>query len=116
MGLVAFDIEHVGARSRRPLQLGLVEVIDGRVTRRLMLWVPTPGHPWTCVTTASRRMLKRGKQLTHEVYESAPFLPDVWCEIAAFVDGRRVVAHQAGGDVAALRLAFDDLGLPWPRL
>lgn len=61
-------------------------------------------------------MLKRGEQLTREVYESSPFLPDVWPEIAAFVHGRPVVAHQAGGDVAALRLAFDDLGLPWPRL
>ncbi|MCE7011738.1 hypothetical protein LWC34_54335 [Kibdelosporangium philippinense] len=115
-GYVALDVERVGGRSRRPLQLGLVEVVDGHVTRSLMRWVRTPGHPWDCVTTTSRGMLKRGEQLTREAYETAPFLPDAWPEIAAFTDGRPVVAHQASGDVAALRLAFDDLGLPWPRL
>lgn len=113
---VALDVERVGSFSRRPLQLGLAEVADGRVTRRLMRWVRTPGHPWACVTTSSRGMIKRGEHLTREVYESAPFLPNVWPEIDAFVDGRTLVAHQASGDIAALRLAFDDLGLPWPRL
>ena len=115
-GFVAFDVERVGSRSRRPLQLGLAEVIDGCVTRRMMRWVRTPGHPWSCVTTTSRGMLKRGDQLTREIYESASLLPDTWSEIAALIDGRPVVAHQVGGDVAALRLAFDDLGLPWPHL
>jgi DNA polymerase-3 subunit epsilon len=113
---VTLDVEYVGSRSRRPLQLGLVEVVDGELARRHMRWVRTPGHPWHCVTTTSRGMSKRGAQLTRATYEAAPLLPDAWPELAELIAERPVVVHNAGGDIAAVRGAFDDLGLPWPRL
>ncbi|MBB2749222.1 UNVERIFIED_ORG: DNA polymerase-3 subunit epsilon [Microbispora rosea subsp. rosea] len=112
---VAFDVECINTRLS-PLHLGFVEVIGGLIARRRDWVVRTPGeilHGLRCGGWTSTR----GQTVSPEQYGRAPLFADAWPEMAKFIDGRPVVAHNAGArDVAALRRGCDDVGVPWPEL
>src|ERR671922_2604863 len=47
--------------------------------------------------------------------DAAPYPEEVLPEVAARLDGRVLVAHNARFDVHVLRQAFERAGLDWPR-
>ena len=61
-----------------------------------------------------RRMIKRLTGISDEMVDAAPRLEDVMPELAASLDGRVLVAHNAAFDRRVLRQAFERIGLDWP--
>ena len=53
--------------------------------------------------------------ITPEAVADKPEWPDIWSEVSELVNGRTIVAHNAGFDMSVLRHTFDEYGLRYPE-
>ncbi|MFF0249967.1 3'-5' exonuclease family protein [Streptosporangium sandarakinum] len=93
-----------------------MEVNGDQIGQRRYWIVRTPGEPFRATRSSGWRSFNRGEVITRERYEHAPLFADVWPEMAAFIAARPLIAHNAAGDIAALRRGCDDVGVSWPSL
>jgi len=107
-GRLAFlDVETTGAdpRADRITELGLILVDDGIVVEE-----------WSTLIDPGRE-IPHGIQtltgITNEMVASAPVFAEVSLDLAARLDGRAVVAHNARFDYAFLRHEFRRAGMPF---
>src|SRR4051794_21156881 len=73
---------------------------------------------WESLVTVERplsRGIERFTGITQAMVDAAPPPADVLPELAARLEGKVLVAHNARFDVHVLRRAFERAGLDWPR-
>jgi DNA polymerase III epsilon subunit len=103
---VVLDFETSGlspARGDRVIEVGAVEVIDGRIGRQYQS-LAKPGFPISAriteITTITNAMLR-----------TAPPVEQVMRELAAFIEGATLVAHNAPFDLKFLQAELERLDL-----
>ncbi|TIX46437.1 MAG: DNA polymerase III subunit epsilon, partial [Mesorhizobium sp.] len=91
---IIFDTETTGLDTRedRVIELGGVELVNRFPTGR----------------TFHKYINPQGRQIHHE----APTFMEIAEEFLAFIDGAKLVAHNAGFDIGFLNLEFGRLGHP----
>lgn len=106
---VAFDVETTGfsAERDRVVEIGAVKMQGGRILEEVS-WLVHPGRPIPPVAT-------RVHGISDGMVEDAPAFAEVAPDIAAFMSGSVLVAHNARFDVGFLGAEFRRAGLRPPR-
>ncbi len=109
VSFTAIDFETANAFRGSPCSVGLVKVVDGRVTQTLSsLCKPPKGHqqfdPFNTMIHG----------LTEADVRDAPVFGDLWPEVLDFIDSDPLVAHNAGFDLGVIRLALNESKIPLP--
>lgn len=105
---IAIDFETASSRGT-PCAVGLIEVENGRVVHRQSSLIRPPVFEFWPFNVALHG-------ITPQMCEGAPTWETTLQEILAIVDGRPLVAHNAGFDIGVIRDACDSCGLQWPEL
>lgn len=103
----AIDFETAQPKRWSICQVGLVRVEAGVVTKELSLLVRPPEDFYSDYNTAVHG-------LTYRDTLTAPGFDAVWPEMAEFIEGQTVVAHNMGFDGSCLKQALDFYGLAQP--
>jgi len=107
VNFVALDLETANAFRGSICQIGITEVIDGKVQ---------PSQSW--LVKPKRNLYDRCNIAIHgitpENTKNSPSFPDVWKSVYPFLKGKIVVAHNTSFDMYALRDAFDDYKMEYP--
>lgn len=104
----AIDFETAQPKRWSICQVGLVRVEAGVVTRELSLLVRPPEDVYSHYNTTVHG-------LTREDTFCASSFDAVWPEMAEFIEGQTVVAHNMAFDASCLKQALDFYGLAQPR-
>lgn len=106
---VSFDFETANRGDARPCELGITVVSEGQIqSTRTWLIKPNPNE------FDYFNILMHG--ITPEAVRDAPEFPEVWAEAAPYVDGRFVIAHNAGFDIGVLRRVLGQYRIPFPTM
>lgn len=104
---IAIDLETANSCRSSICQIGITEVINGEI-QEPKSWLVKPQNN----SYDTFNMNIHG--ITPHDTENSPSFPDVWKEVAPYLDGKIVVAHNTSFDMYALRDAFDLYGIPYP--
>lgn len=108
---VAIDFETANAQRGSPCALGVVTVAEGKIVDRKK-WLMRP--PSSVDYFEPYNMYVHG--ITPQMVASKPRFGDLLNDIVEVIDGRMVVAHNAGFDLSVLRHACEESGLNFPNL
>ncbi|MGZ0707489.1 3'-5' exonuclease [Coraliomargarita sp. W4R53] len=103
----AIDFETAQPKRWSICQVGLVRVEAGVVTKELSLLVRPPEDTYSSFNTAVHG-------LTREDTICEPCFDVIWPQIAAFIEGQTVVAHNMAFDGSCLKQTLDFYGLAQP--
>ncbi len=108
MEFLALDFETATSVHDSACELGIAVVRDGLV-REVHNWMIKPRcwphfSPWNIAVHGIRP----------DEVATAPRWEEIWEEIAAVIDGRTIVAHNAAFDMSVLRSTLASHGLPHP--
>lgn len=103
----AIDFETAQPKRWSICQVGLVRVEAGVVTRELSLLVRPPEDVYSDFNTAVHG-------LTYRDTLTAPSFDAIWPQIADFIEGQTVVAHNMAFDGSCLKQALEFYGLAQP--
>ena len=112
MRLIAIDTETTGgspAKGDRCVEIGAVELIDGRLTGRTFQTYLNPDHP---VAWQARRV----HGLTNRFLSDKPRFPEIAPGLLEFIGEDPCLAHNARFDRDMLLYDFRHAGLPVPAL
>ena len=110
MTFVAFDTETANSSRASICSLGATVVTNGVVTdERSWLIRPPEGHD----EFFARNVSIHG--IAPEMVEDKPRFGELWPEIAQYLEGRTVVAHNASFDTSVVRYACQTSDHPWPE-
>lgn len=104
---VALDLETANAYRGSICQIGITEVIDGKVQPSKSWLVKPKGNMYDGFNIAIHG-------ITPEDTKDSPSFPEVWKEVYPYLKGNIVVAHNTSFDMYALRDAFDDSNIEYP--
>ena len=104
---VAIDLETATAVRSSICQIGITEVIDGVPQQPKSWYVQPEGNLYD-----SMNIFIHG--IHPEDTKNSPSFPEVWKEVALYLEGKTVVAHNTSFDMYALRDAFDKYGMEYP--
>ena len=104
---VALDLETATADRSSICQIGITEVING-IPQEPKSWLVQPeGNEYDPMNVFIHG-------IKPEDTIDSPSFPHVWKEVAPYLEGKIVVAHNTAFDMYALRSAFDKYGLEYP--
>lgn len=104
---VALDLETATSVRSSICQIGITEVIDGKVQPSRSWLVKPKGNIYDSYNISIHR-------ITPEDTKNSPSFPEVWKEVKPFLEGKTVVAHNTSFDMYALREAFDEYSIDYP--
>lgn len=107
INFVALDLETANAYRGSICQIGITEVIDGKVQ---------PSKSWL-VKPQNNKYDEFNIEIhgiTPEDTKNSPSFPEVWKEVKPFLEGKTVVAHNTSFDMYALRDAFNEYVIDYP--
>lgn len=109
MDFVAIDFETANEKRSSPCAIGIAEVSAGRLTgARSWLIRPPQGY------------FDRFNVSIHGITEAdvagAPEFDELWPILLPYLDGKTVIAHNAGFDISVLKHTLDHYGIEPPRL
>lgn len=107
INFVALDLETANAYRGSICQIGITEVIDGKVQ---------PSKSWL-VKPQNNEYDEFNIEIhgiTPEDTKNSPSFSEVWKEVKPFLEGKTVVAHNTSFDMYALRDAFNEYGIDYP--
>ena len=107
VNFVALDLETATSVKSSICQIGITEVIDGKVQPSKSWWVKPKGNIYDGYNIAIHG-------ITPKDTKNSPSFPEVWKEVKPFLEGKTVVAHNTSFDMYALRDAFDEYGIDYP--
>lgn len=107
----AIDFETANAQRGSPCALGLVTVSEGKIMGR-QKWLMRP--PSSVDYFDQFNVNVHG--ITPQMVASKPRFGDLLNDVMKVIDGRMVVAHNAGFDLSVLRYACEESGLNFPRM
>lgn len=92
INFVALDLETANAYRGSICQIGITEVIDGKVQPSKSWLVKPKGNIYDAYNIALHG-------ITPEDTKDSPSFPDVWKEVKPFLEGKTVVAHKTSFDI-----------------
>ncbi|MBT63053.1 MAG: exonuclease [Puniceicoccaceae bacterium] len=104
----AIDFETAQPKRWSICQVGLVRVEAGVVTQELSLLVRPPEDMYSGFNTAVHGLTARDTM-------TAPGFDAIWPQIANFIQGQTVVAHNMAFDGSCLKQALEFYGLAQPQ-
>lgn len=104
---VAIDLETANACRSSICQIGITEVVKGEI-QASKSWLVRPMNNYY----DSFNIEIHG--ITPEDTKNSPSFPEVWEEVAPYLEGKLVVAHNTSFDMYALRDAFDLYNMSYP--
>lgn len=107
VNFVALDLETATSVKSSICQIGITEVIDGKVQPSKSWLVKPKGNIYDSYNIALHG-------ITPEDTKDCPLFPEVWKEVEPFLEGKIVVAHNTSFDMYALRDAFNEYGIDYP--
>ncbi len=111
MDFIAIDFETANAARSSPCAIGLVEVSGGRiVSSESMIIRPPDGYDFVDPYNEMIHGISQAE------VDAAPDFAEVWPQIHGAIDGKVLVAHNAGFDTGVLRETLDVIGEPWPEV
>ena len=107
----AIDFETANAQRGSPCALGVVTVSEGKImSRKKWLMRPPPSVDYFDQCNVNVH------GITPKMVASKPRFGDLLDDVMKVIDGRMVVAHNAGFDLSVLRYACEESGLNFPRM
>ena len=103
---VALNVKTANAFKRSICQIGITEVLDGKV-QSPRSWLVKPKENYNKSYIAFNG-------ITPEYTKNSPSFPDVWKKVYPFLEGKIVVAHCTPFHMYALKDAFDDNKMEYP--
>lgn len=103
---VALNVKTANAFKRSICQIGITEVLDGKV-QSPRSWLVKPKEDYNKSYIAFNG-------ITPEDTKNSPSFPDVWKNVYPFLEGKIVVAHYTSFQMFALKDAFDDNKMEYP--
>lgn len=104
---VAIDLETANEDRFSICEIGITEVINGMIQEPKSWLVQPPGNDYSLMSTWIHGISSKDT-------ENSPLFPEVWQEVAPYLDGKTVVAHNTSFDMYALRDAFDYYKMEYP--
>lgn len=104
---VAIDLETATSERSSICQIGITEVIDGKICDTKSWLVQPEGNRYD-----SMNIWIHG--ITPNDTKNSPAFPDVWKEVQPYLQNKIVVAHNTSFDMYALKNAFDKYGMEYP--
>ena len=104
---VAIDLETANASRSSICQIGITEVING-VVQPSKSWLVKPLNNYYDPFNIDIH------GITPQDTKNSPSFPEVWKEVAPYLEGKVVVAHNTSFDMYALRDAFDLYEMTYP--
>ncbi len=109
MNWVAIDFETANAKHSSACALGIAVVEDGRITKRAS-WLIRPRELYFNYYNTYIH------GITKEDVKDKPQFNELWNDFKPFLEGKTVIAHNAGFDIGVLRQLLDESGIPYPEL
>lgn len=106
INFVALNVKTANAFKGSICQIGITEVLDGKV-QSPRSWLVKPKENYN-----KRNIAFNG--ITSEDTKNSPSFPDVWKKVYPFLEGKIVVAHCTPFQMYALKYAFDDNKMEYP--
>lgn len=107
INFVALDLETANAYRGSICQIGITEVIDGKIQPSKSWLVKPQGNMYDGFNIAIHG-------ITPEATKDSPTFLEVWNEVRPYLEGKIVVAHNTSFDMYALKDAFDDSNIEYP--
>ena len=107
INFVALDLETATSVKSSICQIGITEVVDGKIQPSRSWLVKPKGNIYDGFNIAIHG-------ITPEDTKNSPLFPEVWKDVKPFLEGKTVVAHNTSFDMYALRDAFDEYGIDYP--
>lgn len=104
---IAIDLETATSERSSICQIGITEVIDGKICDTRSWLVQPEGNKYD-----SMNIWIHG--ITPNDTKNSPTFPDVWKEVQPYLQNKIVVAHNTSFDMYALKNAFDKYGMEYP--
>ncbi|MBP1616801.1 MAG: exonuclease [Bacteroidetes bacterium] len=107
MNFTAIDFETAQGAGHSICQIGLVHVENGKIVSTMNQLIQPPANYYSYYNI-------KVHGITPEMTRCSPTFDDVWGQLKPYIEGQRVVAHNASFDMSCLRhtLAYYDLALP----
>lgn len=108
MNYIGIDFEVANTRNRNSVcSVGLVEVRDGEIVREYYTLInPYDEFDPYCVAVHG---------ITEDMVAKAPGFAEVWRDMAGWLEGRTLVAHNASFDISVLKSCLETHGLDYPE-
>ncbi|MBR1447507.1 MAG: 3'-5' exoribonuclease [Prevotella sp.] len=104
---IAIDLETATSDRSSICQIGITEVVDGKICDTKSWLVQPEGNRYD-----SMNIWIHG--ITPNDTKNSPSFPDVWKEVQPYLQNKIVVAHNTSFDMYALKNAFDKYGMEYP--
>lgn len=104
---VALDLETANAYRGSICQIGITEVVNGEILPSRSWLVKPKGNNYDDFNIDIHG-------ITPQYTKNSPSFPEVWKEVAPYLEGKLVVAHNTSFDMYALRDAFNDYKMEYP--
>jgi len=109
MEWVAIDFETANEKYSSACSLGIAMVEDGKIVKRAS-WLIRPRELYFNYYNTYIH------GITKEDVKDKPQFNELWNEFRPFLEGKTVIAHNAGFDIGVLRQLLDESGIPYPEL
>lgn len=108
MNFTAIDFETAIGKRYSICQVGLVVVVDGKITHEGTQLVRPPHNEYSPYNIQVHG-------ITPEDTQNAPNFADIWHKFRPYIENKLVVAHNASFDVSCLNKTLEYYGLPMPE-
>lgn len=108
MNYIGIDFEVANTRSRSSIcSVGLTQVQNGEIVREYYTLInPHDEFDPYCVAVHG---------ITEDMVAKAPNFADAWTEMAGWIKGQTLVAHNASFDISVLKSSLEAYGLDYPE-
>lgn len=104
---IAIDLETATSERSSICQIGITEVVDGKVGDTKSWLVQPEGNLYDSMNISIHG-------ITPDDTRNSPSFPEVWKEVQPYLQNKIVVAHNTSFDMYALKAAFDKYGMEYP--
>src|SRR3989304_4662051 len=109
MEWVAIDFETANEKYSSACSLGIAMVEDGKIVKRASCLISPRELYFNYYNTYIHG-------ITKEDVKDKPQFSELWNDFKPFLEGKTVIAHNAGFDIGVLRQLLDESGIPYPEL
>jgi len=107
MNFTAIDFETATASRGSACSIGIVRVEEGRIVEKLHRLIQPPGNRYDGFNISIHG-------ITPAMTWSAPTFRELWPQLAPYLSGQNVIAHNASFDMSVLRYCLDAAGCEYP--
>ena len=109
MNWIAIDFETANAGHSSACAMGIAIVADGKIARRAS-WLIRPRELYFNYYNTYIH------GITAKDVKDKPQFNELWDDFRPFLEGKTVIAHNAGFDMSVLRHLLDEYGIPYPEV